>query len=137
MILVVSGSRTITNKEFINKALMNMPMGDVREVVHGGCRGPDSIFHDLLDGHLPIKVFPADWHKHGRSAGPIRNAQMAEYGDALLAVWDGNSRGTMNMIKEMQRRGKPVAVVFSSYEAEVSGYSKLGWIHDSNNADKT
>ena len=33
--------------------------------------------------------FDTDWNKHGRAAGPIRNKQMAEYGDALLIIWDG------------------------------------------------
>jgi len=59
---------------------------------------------------IPIKRFPADWDKHGKAAGPIRNRAMAEYADALLAVWDGESKGTANMILEMHRMGKPVFV---------------------------
>ena len=41
---------------------------------------------------------------------PMRNREMAEYADALLAVWDGESKGTANMILEMHRMGKPVFV---------------------------
>lgn len=37
--------------------------------------------------------------KHGRAAGPIRNQQMAERADALVAVWDGASRGTGDMLR--------------------------------------
>lgn len=51
-----------------------------------------------------IRYFPADWDKFGKSAGYIRNKQMAEYASyrkgygALIAFWDGKSKGTMHMI---------------------------------------
>lgn len=47
---------------------------------------------------LQLNTFPADWNKHGRAAGPIRNEEMAQYADALIAFWDGKSRGTKSMI---------------------------------------
>ena len=40
----------------------------------------------------------------------IRNHEMVEYADALVAVWDGKSRGTQHMILNMQKTGKPVYV---------------------------
>jgi len=61
--------------------------------------------------------FPADWDTHGRAAGPIRNKQMAEYGDALLLIWDGESRGSANMKSNMKKLGKPV------YEIIIKGES--------------
>ncbi|WP_407430572.1 SLOG family protein [Arcticibacter sp.] len=48
--------------------------------------------------HCKLTRFPADWKTHGKSAGPKRNKQMAEYADGLIAFWDGKSRGTKNMI---------------------------------------
>ena len=57
---------------------------------------------------LKVKHFPADWNRLGKSAGPIRNAAMAEYADALLLVWDGCSRGSSSMKAEMEALGKPV-----------------------------
>lgn len=57
-----------------------------------------------------LKIFPADWDKYGRRAGPIRNREMAEYADALLAYWDGKSRGTKNMIEEARARGLKVSI---------------------------
>lgn len=48
---------------------------------------------------IPVKPFPADWDRFGKGAGPIRNAQMAKYADALLAIWNGSSSGTGNMIE--------------------------------------
>jgi hypothetical protein len=58
-----------------------------------------------------VKQFPADWNGiYKRSAGIIRNIEMAKYAHALLALWDGKSKGTEHMILEMHRQGKPVHV---------------------------
>ena len=57
-----------------------------------------------------VKRFLADWDKCCKAAGPIRNREMAQYADALVAVWDGESKGTANMILEMHRLSKPVYV---------------------------
>lgn len=46
-----------------------------------------------------VEPFPANWSKHNRAAGPIRNRDMAKYADALIAFHDGESRGTANMIE--------------------------------------
>jgi len=83
----------------------------ITEVVSGTARGVDK------DGeyyaktrNIPVKHFPADWDTFGKRAGFIRNEQMADYADALVAVWDGKSRGTAHMIKVMEERGKPIHV---------------------------
>jgi hypothetical protein len=57
-----------------------------------------------------LKRFPADWDTHGRAAGVIRNKQMAEYGDMLIAFWDGESKGTKNMIDTSKKLGLLVYV---------------------------
>ena len=84
--------------------------GDITEIVHGGARGVDAAAGRVCDGHWPIRVFAADWTANGVLAGPIRNREMAKYADALIAIWDGNSRGTANMIHEARRLGLKVYV---------------------------
>lgn len=59
---------------------------------------------------MPVERFPADWDRRGRAAGRIRNREMAKHADALIAVWDGESRGTANMILEAHRAGLKVYV---------------------------
>ena len=83
----------------------------ITEVVSGTARGVDK------DGEyyakcnkIPVKQFPADWDQFGKAAGHIRNKQMADYADALVAVWDGKSPGTKNMITTMQSLNKPVYI---------------------------
>jgi hypothetical protein len=60
--------------------------------------------------------FPPDWKKYGKSAGYRRNKEMAEVADALVAFWDGKSKGTANMIDLMRKAGKPLKIVYYSNE---------------------
>lgn len=81
----------------------------IAEIVSGGATGIDSDGEAAADACLlPVRKFPADWNTHGKAAGPIRNKQMAEYADALLLIWNGESRGSANMKKEMLKLNKPV-----------------------------
>jgi hypothetical protein len=82
---------------------------NIEQVVSGGASGVDTAgenFANIVD--IEIERFPADWNTHGKAAGPIRNKQMAEYADALLLIWDGESRGSASMKNEMLKLGKPV-----------------------------
>lgn len=63
---------------------------------------------------IRYEVFRADWDKHGKAAGPIRNQEMLDNGkaDALVAFWDGKSPGTKDMIRRAKRKGIKVKVVY-------------------------
>lgn len=79
------------------------------EIVSGGATGVDKageLYGDFYD--VPVKVFPAEWRKYQNRAGPIRNNKMAVYADALLLIWDGESRGSAHMKQAMLALGKPV-----------------------------
>lgn len=78
----------------------------ITEVVSGAAKGIDTAGEIWCASKgLPLTRFPADWRKHGRAAGPIRNRQMAEYADALILIWDGKSRGSANMLKTARDMG--------------------------------
>jgi hypothetical protein len=85
--------------------------GEITEIVHGGASGIDAAAHVVASGTWPIKVFKANWSKLGRSAGPVRNAEMANYASALIAIWDGKSRGTASMIRIAESAGLKVFVL--------------------------
>ena len=88
------------------------------EIVQGGCPTGADFAAKLLArrANYEMTEFPADWKKYGPSAGPKRNAQMAEYADALILIWDGKSRGSLNMRDEMLKLRKPVfEVVLKSH----------------------
>lgn len=98
MRVVISGTRTITDYTQLEKAIKQSGFL-ITEVVSGHCRGVDIMGEEWAKNNgISIKIFPADWNKYGKSAGPIRNKQMAEYAEAAIILWDGNSRGTENMI---------------------------------------
>ena len=81
-------------------------------IVSGHAKGADTLGEKYAQERgLNIELHPADWQRHGRAAGPIRNAEMAAEADALIAFWDGQSRGTSNMIKIAKEKGLQVAVV--------------------------
>ena len=107
---IVAGSRGITYMAMVREAVRSSGFR-VTEVVSGGARGVDRLGERLAEEMgVPCRVFPADWNRHGRSAGVIRNRTMAEYADALVAVWDGSSRGTANMISQARQLGLEVHV---------------------------
>lgn len=117
MKIIIAGSRRIDSYEIVaaavEKALKHwrMTISDVTEVVSGCAPGADSLGEAWALKHdIPLKLMPANWDMHGRSAGPIRNHAMASYADALVAVWNGRSPGTENMISKAVTMALPVYV---------------------------
>lgn len=82
------------------------------DVVLSGCAlGPDRLAFVWADRQRrPIFAYPADWKRNGNAAGPIRNERMAKDGTALLALWDGHSRGTADMIEKATKRGLTIHI---------------------------
>ncbi len=77
----------------------------ILEVVSGAARGVDRLGELWAKKHsLKITQFIPDWDKWGKSAGFWRNNDMADYGEALIAIWDGSSKGTAHMIQAARNR---------------------------------
>ena len=115
MRIIVAGGRDFNSYEMLEKELKSIidtNKNENIEIVSGGARGADTLgIKFAKENNIPIKFFPALWDQYGKSAGMIRNKQMAEYGDFLLAFWDGESHGTKNMIKTMKEMNKHGKVV--------------------------
>lgn len=100
MKVIVAGSRNIKgtkeNIEFLKNMLAEL---GATEVISGCANGADKLGELVAKSlSLPVKRFPADWDKHGKAAGYLRNAEMAEYGEALVYIQKDGSRGTQHMI---------------------------------------
>lgn len=103
MKVIIAGSRNIVDYEVVKEAIEESQF-TIKKVVSGGAKGVDALGERYADEmNIPLVIFFADWNTHGRSAGPIRNKKMAENADALIAIWDGRSRGTKNMIETAQK----------------------------------
>lgn len=104
---IICGMCTATYSQTIDAIQSAINHGAVITEVVSGC-APGTDGYGELWGEvyqIPVKRFPADWNKHGRAAGPIRNSEMAAYADQLIAVWDGKSRGTGDMVRKAQAKG--------------------------------
>ena len=111
---IIAGSRDISRNEFLDAMIGGPDMGFITEVVSGTARGVDTYGEEFAEcNDIPIKRFPANWAKFGRSAGFRRNRQMAEYAEALVAVWDGESKGTKNMINQARNLGLQVIILYT------------------------
>ena len=111
--LIVAGSRTFDDLNKLCAALDFYTQDlEVVEVVSGCARGADTLGEQwaYLRG-VPVKKFPADWDRHGRRAGFVRNAEMAGYGSHLVLFWDGKSRGSQHMLNLARRYGLKIRVV--------------------------
>lgn len=95
---IIAGSRGVTDSGLLEIAIERCGW-EISSVVSGGARGADALGERWAAARsLPVEVFPADWNLHGKSAGYRRNEQMAKNAEALVALWDGVSRGTKHMI---------------------------------------
>lgn len=110
---IIAGMRDFCNYPTLLDAVKDCPWR-ISSVISGGATGVDSLGERYANEFgLPLRVFPVtreQWNEFGKKAGPMRNRQMAENAEALLAIWDGKSKGTKNMIETAQAKGLPVCV---------------------------
>jgi hypothetical protein len=123
--VIIAGSRGIINEGLVLPYLDKSPF-EITEVVSGGAFGVDRIGEKwAFKYRVPIKMFIPHYDvQNPRNSPLLRNVDMAIYADALLAVWNTESRGTRHMIEQMKKLNKPYAVL------EVHGDSvcKDGWV---------
>ena len=113
MKVIIAGGRTFNDYDLLcqscDKALS---LQTEIEIVSGTANGTDKLGEKYAnEKEYPIKQFPADWDKYGKSAGYKRNEEMAKYADALIAFWDGKSKGTKHMIDLAKRYELKVKLV--------------------------
>ena len=105
--LGVIGSRTFNDYTLCKKTLDKVfkKLLDKYEevvIVSGGAKGADSLAKKYSkENKVKIIEFLPDWDKHGKAAGFIRNNDIVEKSDLLIAFWDGQSSGTLHSIKQM------------------------------------
>lgn len=114
--VIIAGSRGFSNykllREQCNKFLREKRKTSNIIVVSGGARGADKTGEKYAqDEGFALEIYPAQWKKLGKQAGYRRNEQMAEVADALIAFWDGSSKGTKHMIDIMNKKNLLVKVV--------------------------
>ena len=120
MLLVIAGSRT-AQKHHVRDALHRCPWTNkISKIISGTAYGADR-YGELYARERGIEViqFPADWGQYGMLAGPRRNREMAQNADALLAIWDGVSSGTANMIFSARKYRIPKIMIYFYQENRI------------------
>ena len=107
MKVIIAGSRDITDLRLLEKIMIDCPF-NVSEVVCGGARGVDDLGRKWAGDKIPVRMFPANWDKFGKSAGYKRNTEMARYSHALVWLWDGTSKGSKHMFDIAMERNMPI-----------------------------
>ena len=113
MRLAVVGTRTFERVDLVDAHLdrwrsQHSPL----IIVSGGARGADRLAAAYAKRHcLELLQFRADWAQHGRRAGAIRNRQIVDNADALVAFWDEQSPGTKITLEMAIGKGIPSTVV--------------------------
>jgi len=124
MKVIIAGSRSITDRELVARAIVESKF-DITGVVCGEARGVDLEGKCWAQEHgIQVYYYPAAWRtaagSYDRAAGFTRNIAMARFADALIAVHDGVSPGTRHMIRYMTKLNKPVYVLLSKGGAEIA-----------------
>ena len=111
--ILICGDRHWKDYMTIDTFVKNLPAGTV--IIQGMCRGVDRMAKRA--GHkygFTVKDYPADWNKHSKAAGPIRNQQMLDEGkpDIVMAFHNNisKSRGTRNLLNQASERGIPAQI---------------------------
>ena len=106
MKIAIIGSRSITDAD-IGKYVS---AGD--EIVSGGAAGIDTLAAEYAKRNgLKLTVFLPEYEKYGRAAPIVRNKQIVDYADKVVALWNGSSKGTMSVIEYAEKIGKLCEVV--------------------------
>ncbi|MDD4411986.1 MAG: DUF2493 domain-containing protein [Bacilli bacterium] len=112
--VIIAGSRDFNNYNLL-KEKCDYQLQNIKEeiiIVSGTARGADKLGERYAkEKGYKIDPHPANWDFHGKSAGYIRNEEMAKCSDALIACWDGKSKGTKHMIDLANKYGLKVCIV--------------------------
>ena len=113
--VIIEGCRDFDDYELLKEKCDYFLQDEKKEdvvIISGHASGADALGERYAQERgFQLETFPADWKAHGRAAGPIRNARMASAANALIAFWDGKSRGTKNMIETAKNHNLKVVVV--------------------------
>jgi hypothetical protein len=110
--VAIVGSRGFNDYEYLCEVMDYLNAeGKVQEVVCGCARGADTLGEKWAkERGIPVKHFKPDWNRFGKGAGYLRNQEMADYADTVVAFWDEKSRGTKHMIDYSRKVGNDVRI---------------------------
>ena len=111
MKLAIIGSRTFENYDLLKKTLEPYK-SKITLVISGGAKGADFLGEKwAIENKTQTLIFLADWNKHGKKAGFIRNEDIIQNCDYCIAFWDGESFGTKHSLSLCEKYNKPYKII--------------------------
>jgi nucleoside 2-deoxyribosyltransferase len=82
------------------------------QIISGGAKGVDTLAEQYSSEHHLVKpmVILPDWKRYNRGAGAVRNREIVDNSDFVIAIWDGKSKGTLISINYAKKQNKPIYV---------------------------
>ena len=109
MKIAVIGSRNFNDYELVKTTLSTL---NITLLVSGGAKGADSLGERYAtENNIETLIFKPDWEKHGKAAGMIRNTDIINNADTVIAFWDGESKGTKDSITKAEKKNKNIITV--------------------------
>ena len=109
MNIAIVGSRKYANLDQVRKYITTLAPDTC--IVSGGAQGVDQAAEEAAQSRgLTTRVFLPEYNRYGRKAPIVRNQEIVEQADKLIAFWDGESRGTKNSIDLAHKKGIPVEI---------------------------
>lgn len=113
--VIIAGSRHFNDYKMLSaycdKVLANKAQTHEITIISGHCYGADLLGERYArEKRYSCEIYEAEWARYGRGAGQRRNKQMAEVADALIAFWNGESRGTKGMIEIAKGKGLMIRI---------------------------
>lgn len=108
--ILVTGGRSYDNQAMLFGALdMQAELSAIAYIIQGGADGADRLARLWCHSRMfRYDNYPADWNKHGKAAGPIRNQQMIDEGQPTMVFAFPGGRGTADMVRRAKAAGIPV-----------------------------
>lgn len=130
MRIIVCGGRDCEDEEYVYDVMNYIhEQYPITHLFHGNARGVDSLAdswgHDL-DSKIFIHPVSAQWKKHGKKAGPIRNQIMLGNNIDFVVAFPGG-RGTQDMVNRVRKSGLPVCIASGLYRHESYAEPILTW----------
>lgn len=117
MKFLICGSRNWKNEKLLRKRVLSILGPGNHTIINGACKGADLMSSSLaMDQEWKLVEVPANWNKHGKKAGPLRNHQMIIENpdlDGVIAFTNNikGSKGTKDMIFQANKHGIPVVLI--------------------------
>lgn len=106
-IVLICGSRSITDLS-IGRYIHPKEVG---QVVHGGAIGVDTLAEQWAkNNNIESIIFPPNYEVYGKRAPLVRDKEMVDYADLVIAFWDGQSHGTKYVIDYCKNIGRKCVV---------------------------